>query len=778
MSCTMTSSLFRSTVRPLGLAATLALLGAGCATSSSPSGSVSASSASATSADVPTTPLTLDREVAAVGTAPGAVRAKIAELLATLRQPGVGQQTRQNVCEQLGRILPSLSAGDPALAVLAPMLRDPGDVNMARLALEPVPGDAVDAAFLDALGRTSGSTRLALIQSLGTRRQTGAVPALAALLKDADATHAATAAHSLGQIGTADALAALLAAPNSAAPAVAEARLSVAWQLPTAEGNAVLRAVLADARIAPAQRAAALRGLIDREPSTAASRIVEQLSRDNQVFKDVVLEAVASHPAPDLSAALAAKLSTWDARTQQAVVTALGLRRDPAALSAVAAALAHDDAGVRMAAMTALTRLPGSPALADRLARAAATAGGNEAATALASLARLDGPGVSAAIVARASEGEPAVRSVYLEAIGLRNQKEALPLLFATRNDTDVNVRTAALGALTELAPADAQGALLEWTITAADGREATRALRAFTTVSLRNPDLATRDRALVEAIDRADATVKQRLVSLLPRLPSPLTRASATRLALGADERVASATLAQLQRWPDATVLPVYVEIATRTDRDALRKTAIESALRLLDQSRGLPAAEQSAVIAVLFGTTQDTTLRRNLVAALGRGSSPFARAFVSGLEGDPELAAEARHALASISANQKGAPRVTVSASAGQQDNLVDGRTNSQWRAPLDADQWLQLDLHDSRPLRRLTLDQTGRPGDYPTQYEVYVSDNPESLGAAVVSGSGQRDRTVIDLPAGTKGRHVRIVNRERRENAFWTVSEVFVD
>ena len=76
----------------------------------------------------------------------------------------------------------------------------------------------------------------------------------------------------------------------------------------------------------------------------------------------------------------------------------------------------------------------------------------------------------------------------------------------------------------------------------------------------MRNPDLATRDRALVEAIDRATPAEQQRLVALLPRLPGPLTRASATRLALGSAERVASAVLAQLQRWPDETILPVYV--------------------------------------------------------------------------------------------------------------------------------------------------------------------------------------------------------------------------
>ncbi len=776
----LSSSLLRTSC---GLVTALALFGAGCASTSAPSGSPSApasapaSPASPMASAAPTSPLVLDRSVAAVGTNRTAVRTKIAELLADLRQPGTSPQTRQNICEQLGRLLGPLSANDPALAVLAPMLGNADEVNQARLALEPVPGAAVDAAFLDALGRTSGAIRLALIQSLGTRRQAGAVSALAALLKDADAAHAAAAAHSLGQIGTAEALLALLAAPNPAAAALVEARISAAWQLPELAGNAALRAVLDDARIAPAQRAAALRGLLAREPASATPRFVEHLSGDDPVFKAVVIEAIAAHPAPGLAAALAGRLASWDAATQEAVIAALGNKGDAAALPAIAAALGHETAGVRLAALAALPSFTATPELAARIAAVAARASGDEAALALRCLSRLKGLGVSEAVAAQATQGESALRSVYLEAIGLRYQTESLPLLFAARRYPDVNVRSAALLSLNDLAPAEAQAELLAWSIDAADGREATRALRAFTSVSLRNPDLAVRDRALVEAIDRAAPAVQLRLLTLLPRLPSALTRESATRLALGADERVATAMLAQLQRWPDATVLPVYVAIAGRTQSDAIRKTAIDGALRLLEQGRGVPAAEQSATVAVLLGATTDAATRRTLVGVLGRGSSSFAQTFVGSLQGEPELADAVRDALAAISANQKWPPVVTTSNGA-QTANLVDGRTNTPWRVSLDGEQWLQLDLKESRPLRRVTLDQTGRPGDYPTQYEVFVTDDPARLGAAVASGSGQRDRTVIDLPAGTKGRYVRVKNSEQRENASWTVSEVFLD
>lgn len=769
----ITSSFFRSSCAVVSAAA---LFGAGCAApSSAPAGRPVTS---ASSVVTPSSPLELDRRVAAAGRDRAAVRAIVAELVAALREPGLDQQKQQNICEQLGRVLGTPVGGDAGLAVVAPLLLDSSTVNAGRLALEAVPGAAVDQVFLDALPKVSGVTRVALVQSTGHRRLAGAVPVLAPLLNDNDVALAAAAAFSLGQIGTTEALSALLAARHSSAPAVVDARLAAAWQLPAAAGNEALQAVLADTRIASAQRAAALRSLLEREPAAAASRLVEQLSGNDVVFKQVALEAIAAHPARDLSGVLAAKVATWDAPTQQAVIAALGNRRDPAALPAVTTALSHDDEGVRLAAIQALSQLPGTPELADRLAQLAAKGSREESAAALRALARLNGPWVSAGIAAKAKEGEPALRAVYLQAIGLRNQTEALPLLFAARHDADVDVRSAALDALTELAPADAQAELLSWAIAAAEGREATRALRAFTSVSQRNRDLSTRDRALVEAINRGSLDVRLRLLPLLPRLPSALTRASAERIVLTGDDRAANAALAQLQRWPDATVLPIYAAIAQKTNSETVRKTAIEGALRLLEQSRGVPASEQSALIATLFGATGDLALRKTLVSVLGRGASAFAESFVASLQGEPALSEVVRDARAAISANQKWPPIVSASTQAAPTGNLVDGRTNTQWRVPLDGEQWFLVDLKEARPLRRLTLDQSGRAGDYPTQYEVFVSDDPATPGAAVASGSGQRDRTVIALPAGTKGRYLKVKNSEQRENASWTVSELFLD
>ena len=46
------------------------------------------------------------------------------------------------------------------------------------------------------------------------------------------------------------------------------------------------------------------------------------------------------------------------------------------------------------------------------------------------------------------------------------------------------------------------------------------------------------------------------------------------------------------------------------------------------------------------------------------------------------------------------------------------------------------------------------------------------------AVAAGTGQRNRTVINLPAGTRGRYVIIKNGAARKDGPWTICEIFVD
>src|SRR6185436_8423781 len=120
---------------------------------------------------------------------------------------------------------------------------------------------------------------------------------------------------------------------------------------------------------------------------------------------------------------------------------------------------------------------------------------------------------------------------------------------------------------------------------------------------------------------------------------------------------------------------------------------------------------------------------------------------------QAEPALADTAKEAALCIAANLAAPPKARVSSGESAARNLFDGNKITQWRVPATADQWVEVDFSKTRPLHRLTLDETDRTGDFPEKYEVFVTDDLEKPGKAVVTGAGQRNRTIIDLPAGTK-------------------------
>ena len=134
------------------------------------------------------------------------------------------------------------AASVPALAAL---LGDADNSHMARFALARISGPEAAQALRDALGRVPGSLRIGMIESLGARADAASVPALTQLLAS-DPPVAAAAATALGHIHTPDALAALTAANPLAGSgvgrAVVDARLASADALLAAGKHAEAQA--------------------------------------------------------------------------------------------------------------------------------------------------------------------------------------------------------------------------------------------------------------------------------------------------------------------------------------------------------------------------------------------------------------------------------------------------------------------------------------------------------------------------------------------------------
>jgi HEAT repeat protein len=151
-----------------------------------------------------------------------AARKELETRLAAVLKTEVSRDAKDYVCRKLMVI--GTAASVPTLAELLP---EKDHSHMARYALERIPAPEAAQAMRDALPKLTGALKVGVIGSLGVRRDTASVPALAALLGDADPAVASAAAFALGDIGGPEATKALMTA-RPAGEAATDGRLACA----------------------------------------------------------------------------------------------------------------------------------------------------------------------------------------------------------------------------------------------------------------------------------------------------------------------------------------------------------------------------------------------------------------------------------------------------------------------------------------------------------------------------------------------------------------------
>lgn len=720
----------------------------------------------------------LDQAISVAGADPQKVAPIVSGLLSVLERPDATLAAQQAACQRLGQLL-AFGEPDPRiLSVLEKLLGDPKRANLGRLALEPVSGSQVDEAFVQALGSARGPARLALVQSLGNRRVALAVPELAALLGDTDPVLVRDVAAALGRIGTDAARTALENAADRDHPPFVEARLACLSHEDGPVAATRLRAILDDPAVDAGHRSEAWLALLVREPSAAASHIIFALQGSDPTRRSAALTIAAEIRDPNLGAALAEVLPGLAPEVQEGVLAVLAVRGEAQGVAAAGALLRSPVPEVRLAALACLGRLPGTRETTLLLAKAAAGDPSDETRTARHSLARLAGPEVDSTVVAGFSDASVPLRAVFLEAAGLRGMAETAPLLLKARQDPDVLVRAAALESAGALCPPSDQEALISWCVSATDATEVSRSLKALASVTLRNHDAAARDLPILSAIDKGSKPERLRLVHVLPRLGDAPALACAARVALDGDPDQALAATTILANWPEKGALEVLVQTAERSGVETVRAAAVRGAMRIVDRQRTVPAAEPAGSVARLLAVAKDPEARRRLVLLLSRGSSEPALKLARSLMQDPQLAGDAKDAVASILANQSWPPRLTSAYAPSQLIYMVDGDPATLWHAPVEPGISFQVDFGRDRPVREIVMDAGPWESGYPEKYEICVTNDPSKAGAPCARGDGQTKKTVVDLPAGTHGRYLIVKDVGERASGEWAIYELQVD
>ena len=169
-------------------------------------------------ADDPTGLIPIDRAVMDTHGNPAA-RAALEQRLAGYLGAAYSSVARSFVCRELAII--GSAASVPALA---PLLLDDELSVFARQALERIPGPEADKALRDAIAKSSGRTKIGIVNSVAVRRDPRSVSLLVkAAHEEPEAT--AAAAKALGEIGTIESARALETFRGKGTPAQ---RLAVA----------------------------------------------------------------------------------------------------------------------------------------------------------------------------------------------------------------------------------------------------------------------------------------------------------------------------------------------------------------------------------------------------------------------------------------------------------------------------------------------------------------------------------------------------------------------
>lgn len=544
-------------------------------------------------------------------------RRALAERLAALLDSGAPTGAKDLACRQL-----SLIGTEENVAAVARLLTDEKLSHMARYALERTAGPAAAEALREALGNTQGKLLVGVINSIGTRRDRGAVPLLAKRLADPDRAVAEAAAHALGKIACPSATAALSDALKSASgpvsPALGEACLACAERL-DAKGDRDAAATLYD-RLRRAQtnrsvhRAATRGAIVVRE---SIPLLVEQLKGEDAELFGLALGLVRQMPTAGVGAAAATELARLPAERQVRLVQALADRGDAAAGPAVLALAEKGDPAVRVAAILALQRL-GNASTAALLIQVAAGEVPELAQAAVSALCGMPDRKLDALLGRSLNDPNAKIRQVAAEVLGQRHAAGAGELLLRTASDPEKRVRLAAikaLGATLALAELDRLAGLVA---KAAGPAERSAAEEAMAAASARIADKDDCAGKLVALLPGADAEGKAALLRTLSQVGGSKALGAVSAAVREPSEEIQDVAVRALSNWTSAEAMQAVAALARESSNGKHKILALRGYIRLIGLSDLAPGAKLALAREAMKLAERDDE-RKLVLGALG---------------------------------------------------------------------------------------------------------------------------------------------------------------
>ena len=567
--------------------------------------------------------------------------------------------------QEIGKMLWKVGTGR-SVPVLSKWLGDEKLNDVARYALERNADPAAAQALRSALATTKGRALIGVVNSIGERRDSSAVPALKGLLVNPDAAIAEAAVAALGKIATPTAVTALQALPNKKL-AVYQALLNAAEQKPlivvkpSVGGKTPLHRLLLDDKTAPSSvRMAAAQALIRNNAAQAPTLVLELLRGDNADLRDVAARYVRESSVP--TRGLIAEAEKLPAPGQALLLGALGDRRDASALPLLLRAAASPNVDVRLSALRALAPMEGNAEAVLLLAKTIArgTSGGEKEA-ARQSLAALRGKSINDTIMGAIPGAEADIRRELVWALGQRYARSAKPQLLTWAGDNTLGVSDVAANALGEIATAEDYPAIVKLLTTVpGQGRGAAENLVLRIARELNNE--TERTGALITAVNAANPETRVSLLKVLASLGGTEALAAVRTNLKNPDAKIQDAAIRALAGTPDRGAMPDLLDLAQNAPTKAQQILALRGYLRLAEgvaQDNKTNGARVAELYTPAIKFASETQEKRSIIGGLAKINTPETLALIMPFLDDENTRGEAAQAIINMVREFKGANR-----------------------------------------------------------------------------------------------------------------------
>lgn len=571
---------------------------------------------------------------------------------------------KSKACQRLAVIGTSES-----VPVLAELLADENLAHYARFGLESNPAPEVDDAFREALAELEGESLIGVINSIGVRRDSGAVDVLVAASGDTHEDVAAAAMAALGAIASTESIVAIQKAlddKESLQVAAADACLTAADVLLTEGKNTEAASIFAALRAADLPKhinVASRFGEIRAGSGDASELLTRYLAEeDNDLFR-IGLELAHELTGKETTQSLLKQLESLPTGRRVLLISVLGSRGDPSALPAMLAAVDSDNAEVKFAATNVLGRL-GDVSVVTILLETAVAGDDRLEQAASDSLAELAGADVDAALTEALTDSNGRERVVLVEAVGRRGISEAIPTLLKFMASDEPELRNASIDALGMTVGANELPKMVDRLMgaTRSGPIEDSPIKDALRKACQRMPDRDAAASVLLDRMGGASAVAKAELLDLLIYVGGTKALDGIGAAAKSGDDALADAATQALGKWLTPDVAPVLLDLA-QNGNEKYRVRCLRGYIRVIRQF-GLRQGQRLQMSKTAFKTATRDEERKLVLDTLTRFPSAASLKVIMPHLSDPALQDEAGKAAVTICEKIVNTDRKTVAA------------------------------------------------------------------------------------------------------------------